>query len=419
MLHGITLDGFRSFAETTWIDLKPFTVLAGANNTGKSSVLGMLAALVQSEEQATGPALLLHGDWVALGRFNEAVNYRRTGGDRSFVVGLVGDVHASDVLWHFDAAEGEHQDLARCVMVEFLRAGNEYPQRVVLSGEKGSWEWRFPNGNWDRMGGAEMRSPASVHLTTTGGIEGKEQVISSEVERLLPVTPSTFRYIGPYRADPRDLYGGRSQPKGPPLGRDGAFTAEFLYRNRHRSVDLLPEPGAPLLLGEALNAWWSYVFDLRLTARVNELERIGYTLKVDTPSAESLGLGMVGLGLSQALPIIALVLGSKPGDVIAVETPEAHLHPGAQHRLARLLVAAAMAGRQVVVETHSEHVVNAVRLAVKARDLTSEQVALHFFEMDEDGSTVDTRIALDDSGRADRWPVGFFDQAARELADLL
>lgn len=413
MLRGITLDGFRSFSESTWLDLAPITVLAGANNVGKSSVLAAIAGLIQSAEQASQAVLLLRGEWIDLGRFDEVVNYHRTGDARAFDLGLVGDGPGGplDVTWHFEAApQDDQRDRAICQRVEF--SSGDVSQRLTAQPRDFMlWE-RFDaaSSSWLDAGKAEMHSLGLARLWTA---------TTSEMAQVMPLSPAMFRYVGPYRAEPRSLYGGRARPQGPPLGRDGSFTAEFLVRNRHRKVDLLPEPGPAILLAHALNAWWSYVFNLNIKVRVNELERIGYTLKVDTPSAESLDLGMVGLGLSQALPVVALVIGSAPGDVIAIETPEAHLHPGAQHRLARLLIAAVRAGRQVILETHSEHVVNAVRLAVKAGDLTPDQVAIHFFGLDDEGATTATRIDLDASGRALAWPEGFFDQGAKELAELL
>ena len=414
MLQGITLDGFRSFSENTWIDLAPLTVLAGANNVGKSSVLAALAALVQSVEQTPGVAfLLLRGDWIDLGHFDEVVNYHRTGGARAFDLGLVGETPNGplDVTWHFEAALGDHRrDHARCTKVEFTVG--ELAQRLTARPSSSIlWEKFNPKkDSWEEAGWADMYGVEKARLLTAS---------TGEMAQVMPLSPAAFRYIGPYRAEPRRFYSERARLQGPPLGRDGAFTAEFLLRNRHQKVELLPKPGNPLLLAHALNEWWSYVFDLSLKVRVNEVERIGYTLKLDTPSAENLELGMVGHGLSQTLPLIILVLGSAPGDVIAIETPEAHLHPGAQHRLARLFVAAVKAGRQVILETHSEHVVNAVRLAVKTGDLTPEQVAIHFFELDDEGATTTTRIDLDTSGRAMTWPEGFFDQGAKELMELL
>jgi predicted ATPase len=175
--------------------------------------------------------------------------------------------------------------------------------------------------------------------------------------------------------------------------------------------------GQPQPLLPGVNAWWSHVFGGSLALQIDAPARLGFTLAIDTPSAERLGPGQVGLGLSQALPIVAACLASRAGDLILIETPEAHLHPGAQHRLTGLFVELARLGRQVVVETHSEHIVNAVRLAVKA-GLAPDQISILFFQQ-EGGRTVVETIELDPGGRALRWPEGFFDQAAADLAELL
>lgn len=414
MLHSITLDGFRSFAEGTNLELAPITVLAGANSVGKSSVLATICALVQSAEQSSGPGLVLLGDWCELGRFEEVVSALRRGADREFEVGLSGDGPDGelDTIWRFGAAPGDRRELAWCKQVDVTigdvaqRAYPDPPHAAAWRREQMADDAE----SWGHVGGLELLSPCSARF-----IEGSE----ARVAALSPITAANFQYLGPFRADPRDLYPARTRQLGPRLGRGGSLTAEFLYRQRHREVELLPEPGSPLLLGHAVNRWWSHVFAAELAVHVNEIERIGYTLKVDTPSAENLGLGMVGLGLSQVLPILALVLGSDRGEVIAIETPEAHLHPGAQHRLTSLFLEAARKDRQVLVETHSEHVVNAVRLAVKKGELRPEEVAIYFFEMDDRGATMPTRIELDESGRAAFWPTGFFDQASIELAELL
>jgi len=237
---------------------------------------------------------------------------------------------------------------------------------------------------------------------------------------LTPLDSERTHYVGPYRAPPQPLYTPRVSNIGPPLGRYGEHTAELLFRNRTQRTDVLA-PGAPSQdpqpLLSAVNAWWSHIFAGSLALQIDAPARLGFTLAIDTPSAERLGLGQVGLGLSQALPIVAASLVSKPGDLILVETPEAHLNPGAQHRLADLFLALARSGRQVIVETHSEHIVNAARLAVKA-GMSRDDVSILFFEQ-EDGRTVVQSIELDEHGRALRWPAGFFDQAAKDLADLL
>ena len=117
-----------------------------------------------------------------------------------------------------------------------------------------------------------------------------------------------------------------------------------------------------------------------------------------------------GFGLTQVLPIVVAALSATKGDIILIENPEVHLHPAGQAIMGQFLSEVAGAGIQVIVETHSDHVLNGVRRAVKARRLDSEQVAIHFFRPPSDDAPQALSPALDDSGNIDDWPDGFFDQ---------
>ena len=125
----------------------------------------------------------------------------------------------------------------------------------------------------------------------------------------------------------------------------------------------------------------------------------------------------VGFGLTYSLPIIVAALGSTPGAaVFIVENPEAHLHPKAQSEIGKFLVRVAASGVQTIVETHSDHVLNGVRIAVAAeRLLSADDVAIHFFGAA--GGEV-TEITLSDNGGLSVWPPGFFDQAMEDLATV-
>jgi predicted ATPase len=151
---------------------------------------------------------------------------------------------------------------------------------------------------------------------------------------------------------------------------------------------------------------------------VEEEARLGYTVRLDTSGIAARSLGQLGFGLSQLWPILVACLASKPGDLVVVETPEAHLHPGAQHRLAALFVALTRRRRQVIVETHSEHIVAATCLAMKRLELQPDDLSLCFFTQ-QGGRTSIAKIDVDASGRRLAAPEGFFDQAAHELLELL
>ena len=123
----------------------------------------------------------------------------------------------------------------------------------------------------------------------------------------------------------------------------------------------------------------------------------------------------VGFGLTQVLPIIVAALAAKEGDLLLIENPEVHLHPAGQALMGQFLAEVAAAGVQVLVESHSDHLLNGIRRAVKSEKISPSAVALHFFKpRDEDGEQVTTPI-LDSTGNIDHWPAGFFDQLDKDL----
>ena len=127
----------------------------------------------------------------------------------------------------------------------------------------------------------------------------------------------------------------------------------------------------------------------------------------------------VGFGLSYALPIIAGALALSGGGVLLVENPEAHLHPFSQSRMGAFLALMSATNRQIFVETHSDHVVNGIRLAVRHKLVSPESVRIYFFRnsLAAEQSEI-SEITVDDSGGVASWPPGFFDQIEQDLAKL-
>lgn len=134
----------------------------------------------------------------------------------------------------------------------------------------------------------------------------------------------------------------------------------------------------------------------------------------------------VGFGLSYALPIIvALFLGSLTRDkrllnpVVLIENPEAHLHPKGQTEMARLICSTVEAGAQVIVETHSDHLFDGIRIYAKKHPGFAEKVATHWFELDKEKLTHVESPRMDDNGNLEYWPVGLFDQFGMNASELL
>jgi predicted ATPase len=121
--------------------------------------------------------------------------------------------------------------------------------------------------------------------------------------------------------------------------------------------------------------------------------------------------------LTQVLPIIVAVLTASKGDALLIENPEVHLHPAGQALMGAFLAHATRAGVQIILETHSDHVLNGIRRAVKSGIVTPEQVFLYFFNARYDLGETKSQVVnplLDRNGNVDFWPDGFFDQFDRD-----
>jgi len=229
------------------------------------------------------------------------------------------------------------------------------------------------------------------------------------------------RYLGPLRAKPQVMYSpGVGQVD---LGPEGEFAAAYLHANASRRVLVpLPEGGARQMpLGEGLNLWLEEL-GLADGAVAKDRGRLGIGLYVQPVGRQqSVDLTSVGVGVSQALPVVLLCLLAGRGSIVLIEQPELHLHPAMQLKLADFLLACARTGRQIVFETHSEHIINRLRLHVVADETsdTADVVRLLFAEQE----AAETLYRISDinavGGLSVDWPRGFLDVASDESTRLL
>jgi hypothetical protein len=127
----------------------------------------------------------------------------------------------------------------------------------------------------------------------------------------------------------------------------------------------------------------------------------------------------MGYGVTYAFPVLIALLLAQRGGILVLDSPEAHLHPRAQSLMGQMLSRFAAAGVQLLVETHSDHVLNGVRLGVRRRLIKAENVAIHFFGgIDDTGAHGVISPRVDADGAIDAWPKGFFDQSEEDLAVL-
>jgi hypothetical protein len=253
-----------------------------------------------------------------------------------------------------------------------------------------------------------------------GAVRARDLVepFGAAIENVRRWFATSVRHLGPLRAAPRPLYELPEAASGLSVGRNGEYTAAVLSSHARQEVEA-PDPRTgevvrlPLL--EAVNRW---VSEMELLSSVASQERgkLGYELHlaVDGVSRE-LDLTSVGVGVSQALPVVVLGLISEPGSVLLFEQPELHLHPDVQASLGDFFLALAVSGRQVIVETHSEYLVNRLRRrAIEGSTDAIDLTRLFFFERSR-GSTTVRASAFGSRGETPDWPRGFLDTATREI----
>ncbi|MCZ9346551.1 DUF3696 domain-containing protein [Streptomyces sp. TRM76130] len=371
MITRLTLVNFKAFSRLE-LPLGPLTLLTGLNSSGKSSVLQALALLLQSSNNA-GRGLLLNGELVELGSARDVLHddfgpAEDLTGSGAFapVVGFVVEAHEAPVRF-------------------VGRYDPEEPDEDVMELLAGAESWPFLRGPFQYLH-ADRITPAVTYPRS----------------RQIAIDRGFLGVRGEHTVNYLRHYGERGVPDGP-LRHPGASSPQL----RDQTVAWMQElcPGVNLQ-ADAIEGT-DYVrlsYGFGGTAGINATRRRRPT--------------NVGFGLTYALPIVVACLTATPGSLILLENPEAHLHPKGQTRMAALISAATAAGAQLVVETHSDHVLNGVRIAVKQEALRPEDTAIHFFRGNGSGAEVITP-GIDKDGMLAQWPQGFFDEWENSLDQLL
>lgn len=235
------------------------------------------------------------------------------------------------------------------------------------------------------------------------------------------------RYLGGLRAAPMPAYQPSPQVQAGEIGDEGQYVASALHTLREQPVvNPLDETGDKDVrsLRDAVD-YWANRLDLFREVTPHHRGSLGLDIQVTQEGlVNPLDITSVGIGVSQLLPVIVRCLLSEPGEVVILEQPELHLHPAAQQKLADFLLGCALSGRQLIVETHSEHLINRIRLR-SAEDGSDDSpiasnVTLIFAERERSsGETVYTATGVNRFGGLDSWPAGFLDSGISDAQKLL
>jgi len=251
----------------------------------------------------------------------------------------------------------------------------------------------------------EIRTPQSV-------LEDDLKTLSSDIS-------GKISYLGPLRVNGySSALLGSSRNEVFPVGESGELTplliAELLSETNEREYPVFGQGIKTCSFREALESWFGHFTIPGAPLQIVDLDKHGIQVQVASRS-----LDRFGTGASQVLPILALVLSRKPGEVVLIEQPELHLHPGGQQYLADLFMAASSMGIQLVLETHSEYIVNRIRRGVVLEFIESDDVQIVNFEQDSKGLAQVTCVNLTESGGFADWPRGFFANTESDLLDII
>jgi len=370
MLDSLGLENFKSFEEIE-LSLGNLTLLSGLNGSGKSTILQAIGILRQSFDARylVAGELALNGELVEIGTGRDAL----------------------------------YQGFAKAEIALSLCE--------TLNGTERVCRWLAP---------AELDADV---LTCS------LRPAPSELP-LLDLFNRGFQFLRADRITPSATY-----PKSQDavrqkrfLGAQGEYTAHFLLEfgeliTTAEIVRSAHEEKAFSLIAQ-VNAWMQeFSPGVRVAAvpvPMTDLVRLVFTYKGESAAhGDPLRPTNVGFGLTHALPVITACLAAEPGTMLVVENPEAQLHPRGQVSIGRLLALTAANGVQVIVESHSDHVLNGIRLAVKEGLLEPQQAKLHFFSRQPGRASDYQTPALTNEGRLSYWPHGFFDQWEKSLDQLL
>jgi predicted ATPase len=382
MITNIHIENFKSIKFAN-VPIRPLTVLMGLNSSGKSSFLQVFLLISQSSFYQG--QIDLAGYLIDVGKMR-------------------------DIFYEFEKRQSS------------LAFGIDFNNLD----EKNSLLVKF---NYK----SDAQSLRSVELLINEAIVTEETFYRSRLNNLEfeGILNKNIQYLEAERFGPKDIYDSSyslvSERK--QVGKKGEYAVHYLtvHGNEQVKNEKLYHPDAKSnTLLHQVDAWLSTISP---GVRLNVTEFPGsdkiilnYQYETNTHYTGLRKPKNVGFGISYTLPIIVAILAAPAHRLLIIENPEAHIHPKGQAELGKLMALAAESGLQLIVETHSDHIVNGVRVAVKKGDIDRKNTVIHHFERinkeDEQYSEI-TPIYIDNNGSLSDYPKGFLDQWGNLVSQLI
>lgn len=250
----------------------------------------------------------------------------------------------------------------------------------------------------------------------------------------LPLFTNNFQYLSAGRIAgidlyPMDSYAVETERQISVNYGQGELVAHFLeYWGEHRdfnikSPHLLHDSTTSKKLLDQTIAWENEISPRITMIPKKEADKVtidyGYKGVGTHSPTKDLKPKNIGFGISYSLSIVVALLSAKPGALLIIENPEAHLHPRGQSKLAELIARTAKSGVQIFIESHSDHIFNGIRKAIHNGLIETYIAKIHYFELDEQNATKSTEIKISENGRVLNTQLGLFDQFDDDLDELL
>ena len=439
-ITNISITGYKSLESECNIEVRPLTILAGANSSGKSSVIQPLLLLKQTLEATYDPgALKLDGPNVKLTSASQIFSriQGKPEGDRfSIQITLDGSLSLSNTY-------GRSSD----DVLEILEATHKYNEVSVTF---------TPTINREKVLELLLSYYAAAQRHEMIDIFQRFQNDSSEELEWNIERDRCFLNLkcmsGPISKIKNDL----ASASGKVIFFDNSYSVIFLDFIIRRLIHVPGFRGNPErnykltgigsmfpgtfenYVASIINRWqktederlielWKAMETLGLTSKVVakklndiEIELLVSNLPGKGDENHLINIADVGFGLSQILPVIVALIVAEPGQLVYLEQPEIHLHPRATAALGDLLVKAANRGVQVIAETHSDLLLRRVQSLVAEGKIAPENAKLHWFQLRDNGVTEISSADLDDAGAyGEDWPEDFSDIALDEESRYL
>lgn len=415
LIEQIQVKGYKSLVDAT-LHVRPLTLLAGTNSSGKSSIMQPLLLIKQTMEAPYQPAgaLLLDGAHVqaeTAGELVSKVSENKFGG---FLLSINGvEVHDEG------SVDLDFQNEYKVVNNDFILLKQKLRDKAdnsEISLEPGMSLVDLYNQLRlaSTVGDSNSSKMASVgQLNHSSGffelsrVNAQKATITLKFTHALEITLGSIMHIPALRILPRRTY----------------LATTFQYQIKGTfdvyaagTISQWQQQGNTVALTQLNDYLQRLGLTDTVTAKVknaNEIElsvsRLPAGTKAKARKADMVNIADVGIGVSQVLPILVALIAAQEGQIVYVEQPELHLHPRAQVAMAELLAEAANRGVRVIVETHSSLLLLTVQTLIAEDKIKPTDVALHWFARDAKGATRVTYVQPDEDGAYGDWPEDFGD----------